>query len=400
MKRCLFWILVGGLLLYSFEVYAQKPCLNCHAEIKKQLQMGYVHSPLKKGECTVCHSSHTSDSPHLLKKTVKETCLSCHKKVKVKYAHLPVADGKCTQCHNPHASVNKWLLRKPPKQLCFQCHKKDNLLIGKRVHKPVSQNCLSCHKAHGSNYQFLLTTNIKEICFACHSQNKVGQIHKVQMKESTSCLSCHNVHAASGKFLLRQYVHQPYAKGQCKACHQIKNGEVCELRAKDSTLCLKCHPKVFAEKGIYNHLEVGLNQNPCLDCHSPHRADVRPMLKARPYRICLSCHQETKRRLFSASKKYRYKHPNVKNKKCLVCHYVHASNDLFFLKQGGINTCLSCHGKHIKFSHPMGEKAIDPRNHQPITCITCHHPMGAKDKYNVIFDHNKELCIQCHQIGT
>jgi len=26
--------------------------------------------------------------------------------------------------------------------------------------------------------------------------------------------------------------------------------------------------------------------------------------------------------------------------------------------------------------------------------------MGAKDIYHIIFDHRKELCIQCHKIKT
>ena len=380
---------------------ARVNCLKCHPQVRNQLSQGNVHKPLRKRNCTICHSTHASDQPHLLVKPTKELCLSCHKKAfKVKYPHMPVMEGDCDKCHAPHASPYTALLKKQEREICFDCHQKEKIFLGKKLHNPVKK-CLSCHKAHGSNYPGLLNKPLKGLCFTCHQKTKIIVQHKGSALKGNFCLSCHNAHSSKKSHLLRTYAHSPYAKGQCQSCHLMQGKKVGKVKSDNRLLCLTCHPQVEnADHFIYSHIQLTPGSNVCLDCHTPHLSDIKPSLKGSPKQICFSCHRDTKNRLLSNSPGFKYKHPEAKKGNCLVCHQGHGSNKLFLLKEGGINTCTSCHKRHARFTHPIGEKAIDPRCKTKMDCVTCHHPMGAKDIYNIIFDHREELCIQCHKIST
>ncbi|MCD6320038.1 MAG: hypothetical protein J7M03_05090, partial [Candidatus Desulfofervidaceae bacterium] len=262
-------LFIIGLFLFVTVGYAQDNCLRCHPQIKQRLKTGSVHAVLKKKNCTVCHSTHTSDQPHLLKKSVKQTCLSCHKEKHNHYAHFPVSEGECDKCHDPHASPYKALLKRPSQKLCFECHKKENILAGKHFHKPVAQNCLVCHKAHGSNYKGLLVEDKKILCFKCHIKKNILASHHTEDMNGQMCFSCHNVHASQKAHLLRKFSHNPYGEKKCNICHEMKGDEVGKVKINDRSLCLSCHSQVAkADRTIYSHLQLGLNPNVCLDCHS------------------------------------------------------------------------------------------------------------------------------------
>ena len=375
-------------------------CLRCHPKIKARLSMGKVHPPLKQKGCTICHNIHTSDQPHLLRRPVKGLCLSCHKKFSTKYSHFPVVQGECEKCHDPHASIYVALLRSPENKICFSCHKKEEIVTGKYLHPPIKKGCLSCHKAHGGSYQWLLNRDLKEICFGCHVKRKVSTSHNALYMEGGICLSCHNVHASASVHLLHRISHRPYAKRQCGECHILEGKKIKGIKERDRSLCLKCHPMEKEDTSIYSHIHAGLNENVCLDCHSPHLSDEKPNLKATLRWLCFNCHRDARKRILSKSKAYKYKHPEVLKGNCLDCHSAHASNYLYLFKGGVVAVCTSCHKRHAKFTHPLGKKAIDPRCRVEMDCVSCHNPMGAKDIYHIIFDHRKELCIQCHKIKT
>jgi len=376
-------------------------CLRCHPEIKKQLRVDNVHYPLKKKDCTVCHNIHASDEPHLLIEPTKELCLSCHKKVfKVKYPHLPVMQGKCDNCHEPHASSHKALLRESENKICFSCHEKKEIIKGKHIHPALKKGCLSCHKAHGGEYPWLLSRPPEKLCFGCHQKTQISRSHNVLAIKGDSCLSCHNPHASRKNHLLREFAHKPYAKRQCGQCHVLEGKRIKGQKAKTRSLCLKCHPMKGADTSIHSHIQASPGTNVCLECHSPHLSDEKPILRAPVGRLCFNCHQDTKRQVLSMSPDYKYKHPEVKRGACLECHSAHASNHLYFFKGDVITVCISCHKGHAKFSHPLGKKAIDPRCKKEMDCVSCHNPMGAKGTHSTILDYKKKLCIQCHKIET
>jgi len=392
------------IILYLFLpvlIYASTDCLRCHPGVKEELKLGRIHTPLKQKGCLVCHNAHASNEPNLLTKSVKELCFDCHKEVKTNYTHLPVVQGECNKCHNAHASPYKALLKKQEAEVCFSCHEKKKILSGKNLHSPAKKDCLTCHQAHGGKFQWLLNIKPEKLCFNCHSKTKMTTAHNISNTRSFNtqiCLSCHNAHASSKKGLLRQSAHKPYAKKQCNECHLLQGKKIKDIKIKGRSLCLKCHSLKNDETALYTHLYLGYGENVCLNCHSPHLFDEKPALKAPVSRICFTCHQDAKDKLLSNV--YYYKHPEAKKGNCLNCHAAHSSNEPFFFKEEVVKVCVNCHKRQAQFTHPLGEKAIDPRCKKGMDCVSCHNPMGTKYKFNMIFDHRKQLCIQCHKIET
>jgi len=166
-------------------------CLNCHRklnpELVDQLENGKVqHEPVAKGECTVCHTPHTTNNQKLLKEQVTDICYSCHQKMKELitssiYKHGPVRTAGCAQCHEVHGSDHTKLLRAnfstqynidfdlKNYDLCFSCHE-SSIVLNKTVHNTTGfkngkenlhylhvntkgRNCITCHDIHASNQE-------------------------------------------------------------------------------------------------------------------------------------------------------------------------------------------------------------------------------------------------------
>jgi predicted CXXCH cytochrome family protein len=82
---------------------------------------------------------------------------------------------------------------------------------------------------------------------------------------------------------------------------------------------------------------------------------------------------------------------------CGDCHKVHGSDIPMMFKKGPLELCAECHKRHEQFTHPIGEKALDPRNLEAMSCITCHDPCtGTMFKFNLRGSAERGLCIQCH----
>jgi len=399
MKK-IFFLFILCLFLPTL-LYAKTNCLQCHPKIREALKIGKIHPPLRQKGCLICHNAHASNEKNLLVKPVKKLCFDCHKRTKTNYTHLPVVQGECNKCHNAHASPYKALLRKKEADVCFSCHKKNKILIGKYLHSPAKKDCLTCHQAHGGKYQWLLNIEPKKLCFNCHKKKNVIVVHNITGTTALNteiCLSCHNAHASTHKGLLHRFGHKPYSKKQCSVCHLLERKKIKGIKINSRSLCLDCHNLKKDENMLYTHLDIGYGENVCLDCHSPHLFDEKPALKASVSRICFSCHQDAKARLLTSA--YPHKHPEAKKGHCLNCHAAHSTNRLCFLKEDAIKVCTNCHKRQAQFTHPLGKKAIDPRCKKEMNCVSCHNPMGTKYKFNMRFDHRKQLCIQCHKIET
>src|SRR6266702_7402420 len=119
-------VLAGGLLIGALA-FAQdntlkfklkpgangKLCLQCHPAFEETLKKPFVHTPLKNGECTGCHSPHASSHGKMLSADADSICQTCHAALIPKDAgstHKVVAEGKCMKCHDPHASNSKYNL--------------------------------------------------------------------------------------------------------------------------------------------------------------------------------------------------------------------------------------------------------------------------------------------------
>jgi len=366
----------------------QKECFKCHSQ--KNLIKSNTHLPVKQVQCLRCHLPHVSRYPKLLIAQTPTLCYQCHqvlaKQLKeAPFVHTPVAKGGCKRCHEAHSSPYKKLLSKKTKELCFSCHQEVKKRYA-RPHPPFAQGqCLQCHEAHWANNQVFLKRTDSSLCLRCHQQIQTLAIkHKVKRIQTLECLSCHDPHGGQKVGILRSFKHKPYTQGQCQACHSnLKAGPY---------ICFKCHPQT--QKDFYhqhNHLLGGYVSNACLICHAPHVAGNKQLLRDKPQRLCQQCHVEiAKQRAESL-----YIHP--KWKECLSCHIAHGSDSPSMLNGDGNSVCVRCHETQGKFTHPVGPKVRDPRNKQPVTCVTCHNPMGTNFKYNLRLSGEASLCLECHK---
>lgn len=380
-------VIVGLILALPAGVSAASTvCFSCHK--KENFTDTYVHQPLKKGECGSCHNPHVAHFKGLLDEKGAELCYKCHQDAQKKFAqdlvHQPVRRGECLSCHEPHASGSRGLLRHGLKSTCFSCHTTLQEKY-KYTHSPYTKGqCSSCHRPHQSEHALLLKFEGETLCFSCHQGDALRKGHPNYPGRLRDCLSCHNPHGSSRKGIIRDVLHAPYAKG-CGDCHAKGKKQV------GTEVCLGCHGEV-AEKTFMSHTHLsGKAVNKCVACHSPHAADEKTLLKGSQAQVCMGCHEDTRVRYEDTL----YKHSGAET--CTECHDVHGSNLLVMLKGDGNGICTRCHETQGKFTHPIGEKVIDPRTGGMVSCVTCHTPMGSDYKYELKLSGAKDLCVQCHK---
>ncbi|HEY5674341.1 MAG TPA: cytochrome c3 family protein [Malonomonas sp.] len=362
-------------------------CFECHnpTDFKGRV----VHAPVAKKACLSCHGPHVSRHEKLLLGKETELCFTCHKEVAKTVAdspmlHAPVRDGQCSACHDPHASEQGNLLKKAGGALCFDCHA-DAQKSYKVSHPPFSKGqCNACHAPHGGSDQRLLKETGSALCFGCHSSTKALQGKHLDMDlRQVDCLSCHHPHGGDSRILLRSISHKPFAEGKCKTCHSSTMGV---------EVCLNCHKQVLDSfNKVHNHLGIAGNGNPCVACHDPHVGDLPGLLPANVGTLCRDCHADT----FERREKNLHGHGGWNQ--CSDCHQLHGSDGVAMLINGN-NVCAECHEQHKGFTHPIGDDALDPRNGQPMDCLTCHNANdGSMYRYYLRGSGERGLCVQCHQ---
>jgi predicted CXXCH cytochrome family protein len=187
-----------------------------------------IHPPFQEKTCGTCHDAHASEYTGVTIKPMLELCYGCHKNTEAKLKssktkHLPVEEGKCTGCHSPHETKLKNLLLNRPQELCLSCHERIVTTTVRKGHIVMEQgDCLSCHLSHYSDSRYLLNTADPALCVKCHSvdNQKLLAVHREQIAKIKHCLSCHEPHVTEKPGLLRKVKHAPFAKGDCKACHE------------------------------------------------------------------------------------------------------------------------------------------------------------------------------------
>jgi predicted CXXCH cytochrome family protein len=92
---------------------ADKLCATCH-----QPNPGaYQHAPALLGDCSRCHTAHSSRFPHLLlQEKSAALCAPCHaaEEMPTRELHVGFGDRDCAECHDPHGSDRRFLLRPEP----------------------------------------------------------------------------------------------------------------------------------------------------------------------------------------------------------------------------------------------------------------------------------------------
>lgn len=185
---------------HELKLPIDQTCSTCHPQVLERLtKAAFKHEPVTAGgQCATCHAPHGSNHSNMLRDSQDKLCMSCHDKplmtadgreipdmkptlVNSAFRHGPVRAGECTPCHDSHSSDQKQLLRAEfptgfytpfsieKYDLCFKCHEKD-LVLAERTRSltkfrdgesnlhylhvnrdPKGRSCKSCHAVHGSD---------------------------------------------------------------------------------------------------------------------------------------------------------------------------------------------------------------------------------------------------------
>jgi len=388
--------IISSVFVFLFSIYGYTAeCLRCHGKLQ---QNRFVHTALKEGDCTDCHTSDTGDHPFKLTAEGNSLCLNCHENPAKpgERAHPALTEASCTDCHDPHSSGFSKNLKDKVPGLCYNCH--ESKATGKVVHPPVKDGeCLNCHLPHSSPNEKLLSQPKKQICYQCHdSVEKEKFIHAAVAMGN--CTYCHEPHSSDYPRLIKEFGEKP--KTPVDSINKI------DLRP----VCAQCH-KDKGETRSVRHLPFA--QGNCITCHRPHGSPFERLLQKPITVICRQCHdklplagEETKiseKRISSRkesfiiiSKKINngdddiYVHGAVKTGRCSVCHEPHQTETqklLRFSETGKL--CFQCHEDDL-----TGRRSIHPPAGDG-TCDVCHSPHGSRTKFNLLKD-VPELCYDCH----
>ena len=313
-------------------------CYSCHDSFENR---SFLHGPVEDGECTACHSPHSSPNKYQLLQQGSELCFMCHDQdiMSGEFAHGPADAGGCLACHSPHSSDYAKNLREKPPELCFMCHtnKKTELEEAKVVHKPAADNCVNCHSPHSNKNRYMLSDKVPVLCYGCH-QKKKENVQKAATKHGAivvgkSCLNCHEAHASDITSRLSKA-----PMDLCLGCH--------DKPVKTDTGNILANMKEMLEKNRDHHGPI--KRKDCSGCHNPHGSDEFRMLKEgypssfymsykeENYNLCFKCHLKsivqdpTTFELTNFRNGYinlHYKHVRQdKGRTCRACHETHASN--------------------------------------------------------------------------
>lgn len=168
-------------------------CHSCH---RKMAENRYVHGPIAKWNCLICHDPGTRPAKYRTKEVAEHICFICHKEEKEdwttkRYFHGPTGKGKCTICHTTHSSENPFQLHLPTTELCLRCHAEiaetphavnafsqaGHPYASRKEARSASGEltCASCHNPHSADTEYLFKYPVNttfELCKHCHAYNK------------------------------------------------------------------------------------------------------------------------------------------------------------------------------------------------------------------------------------
>ena len=164
------------------------PCLNCHADPHKPLQI-----PASEVEmaCALCHSKEGNEIKNYPSRhTTEVTCGDCHAE---KHGYIP----ECSACHESHSPKVELAIKDC--MACHPVHKPTRISYGEET---VSTICAGCHDVAYDLLQKKETKHTTVKCAECHPVHKEipacgtchGQPHpKRMMKDVTKCGDCHGI---------------------------------------------------------------------------------------------------------------------------------------------------------------------------------------------------------------
>jgi predicted CXXCH cytochrome family protein len=425
---------------------SRSSCVSCHGphgtEQKKMLLGAFEHAPFAEKSCESCHRKGrgTRVRPRVAGAAL---CYTCHSDLEAAFArgsvHTVVRDGRCTDCHSPHVASAPKLVKTAGNALCFSCHPDVKAKVsGAGAHAPAKDRCTSCHDPHRSDVAAQLKTASPALCLACHPAKNaaLAKKHLGADLSKVACTSCHDPHGSAGKHLLAGgSVDAPFADGSCDTCHV--GGKASALAENGGkALCTACHADVdeAVKKAKVPHAAL---EGACTVCHNPHASKQPKLLRASGEALCTSCHEA------QARKGKESTHGAITWIGCPSCHMPHGGEEPKLLRLAGNDLCNSCHlagpvmadsaGRialpggftlsgyrasrfrvieldktrklnHPIAGHPVAGKPTGTTNvtlAKPITemsCLSCHVPHNGKSPELFAFGAATrfELCASCH----
>lgn len=289
---------------------------------------------------------------------------------------------------------------------CLSCHAEfTRSLKRKSVHFPFNaRRCTACHTSHGLELIERVTVTQRLFGLKWGSVKKAGQLAHGEVKKSDEAPrpskksrlrapvsklcgeTCHANLVAVGKS--KKYQMPPFAKKQCTSCHQPHaSNQDFLLSAPIKPLCLSCHRQIA--KYVYSE-----NKHPpfvagsCTSCHRPHASNVKPLLRRRPKTLCLSCHPTIAKLMKLPVKMEPFETGN-----CPKCHNPHGSGNAKLLKDPVPFLCFKCHQGIAE----LRKKPVQMPPFRQGLCLGCHRPHASENpKLLQAALEKNEICFKCH----
>ena len=221
-----------------------KNCLECHDEKTKGKA---VHSAMQMG-CSACHNVKSDGTTTTVELAApkNQLCFTCHDKSKEEVLHKPYEEGQCTTCHSPHSSDFPKQTRAEGNTLCLACH----------AARTVSGDKVTLFAAQEISAQEfdaipkILPNDKAQIGHPFASHPVSGMADPTNPAQKISCLSCHDQHASSQQNLIRDVKDAKTGKNGdiCNACHQAYEAQQRSANLKKYGAAEQQNQKDFEDK--------------------------------------------------------------------------------------------------------------------------------------------------------
>ncbi|MES0343350.1 MAG: cytochrome c3 family protein [Anaerolineales bacterium] len=191
-------------------------CADCHQD-KYDATLDSVHQKslaggnLEAAVCTDCHNPHNTQSPHVPRSRIPQTCERCHSQIYELYEESVhgsalIGEGNpdvptCTDCHGVHSfegpSDEAFHLFSP--QICADCHTDETLMARYDVSTDVFESYVA--DFHGTTVILFEETapdqeTNKPVCIDCHGVHNMRSVDDPEsqvIKENllSTCQKCH-----------------------------------------------------------------------------------------------------------------------------------------------------------------------------------------------------------------
>ncbi|HEY8250996.1 MAG TPA: DmsE family decaheme c-type cytochrome [Burkholderiales bacterium] len=215
----------------------------------------------------------------------------------------------------------------------------------------------------GFNSKALPAERKAAVCLSCHQ----GDRHLAfwdsgaHRKQDVACSNCHSLHGTPG----------PGSTIALKKPNSTISPFVTTERQLEYETCTSCHRQIRSQLTKPSHHPIIEGKVTCSNCHNPHGALSKAMVKAESIpQLCTTCHAE-KRGPFV------WGHPPVEEN-CLTCHNSHGSNHARLLAEKAPNVCQDCHdaSRHpgTIYDGSGGWNAATPNTRLIARgCVNCHY---------------------------